>query len=406
MLYQRQTYIDKLLSVRDNGLVKVITGMRRCGKSCLLQLFSEQLEQLGIASSHIVSINFESYEYEAVRTHRDLYELASSRLPTEGRSYVLLDEVQYVDGWERAVNALRVDADVDIYLTGSNAHLLSSQIATLLSGRSIEISVMPLTFSEFLGFSGCAADEAALERYARYGGLPPVVEQGVDHGLAQTVLSGVYDTVFVRDIAQHVQVRNQQVFDDIARYLADTVGSPVKVSNIENRLRSAHRAVSNDTVERYIRALLDAFLFRRADRIDVKGGRRLQGLSKYYAADTGIRNMLCGFLPGDYGAVLENIVYNELIARGYVVHVGKTDRLEVDFVATLTDESLRQRTTYIQVTTSMLDAATRERELRALASLGRVPGDRLVITLDRLGLGWEETAGAQVVNAVDWLMGA
>lgn len=406
MLHNRPTYIEKLDATRDNGFIKVVTGMRRCGKSSLLQLYAEHLAREGIEASRIILINFESYEFQSVRTQDDLHALIISMLPEEGRSYLLLDEVQYVDGWERAVNALRVDEDVDIYLTGSNAHLLSSQLATLLSGRSLTIGVYPLTFAEFLSFTGLEAGDESFERYARFGGLPPVVEQGTDQVLAATVLSGIYDTVYVRDIAQHVQVRNQQVFDDVARYLADAAGSPVSVSNIEARLASARRSASNDTVERYIQALLDAYLFRRADRVDVKGGRRLQGLAKYYPSDTGIRNMLCGFLPGDYGAVLETIVFNELVSRGWVVHVGRTDRQEIDFVAMRTDDALHEQTAYIQVSVSMLDTDVRARELRSLATVASKSGERMVITLDRMGLGEApDCPGTRVVNAIDWLLG-
>lgn len=405
MLHDRPTYVAKLDAAKDNGFIKVITGMRRCGKSSLLALFAQHLKEAGVPPENIILINFESYEFESVRTYQDLHDLVASRLPEEGHAYLLLDEVQYVEGWERAVNALRVDEDVDIYLTGSNATLLSSQLATLLSGRSIQIDVHPLSFAEFLDFTSNEADEAAFERYMRFGGLPPVVEQD-SADLASTVLSGIYDTVYVRDIAQHTQVRNQQVFDDIARYLADTAGSPISITNIENRLKSARRTTSGDTIERYIRALLDAYLFRRVDRLDIKGGRRLQGLSKYYPTDTGIRTMLCGFLPGDYGLLLENVVYNELVARGYTVHVGKSDGLEIDFVATGTGASLREESCYIQVKASLLDTKTRERELRSLARLPDSAGKRVVVTLDRMGLGEApEAPGVDIVNALDWLTG-
>ena len=296
------------------------------------------------------------------------------------------------------MNALRVRGDFDIYLTGSNAYLLSSQLATLLSGRYIEMSVYPLSFKELAAFVECSQpDETLLARYMAYGGLPPVVEQGEDQMLVRTVLSGIYDTVFVKDIAQHIQVRNQPVFSDIARYLADTSGSRVSVSRIEKRLASAHRKTSGETIERYIQALVDAFLFYRAKRLDLKGGNILQGLEKYYPSDPGIRNMLLGFPKGDYGYALEGVVHNELVARGYEVRVGKLDTVEVDFVATRDGQS-----SYIQVSATLLDEATRKRELEPLRRLPSQEGERLVITLDRLGLG--DDGGIQVVNAVDWLL--
>ena len=401
-LKERPSYLAQMEAVRDNGFVKVMTGMRRCGKSSLLELFARHLRASGVDAANVVQADFESFEFESVHTYQDMYRLLASRLAPSGRTYLLLDEVQLVDGWERAVNALRVDKDVDVYLTGSNAHLLSSQLATLLSGRQLEIRVYPLTFSEFLAFVDAPPSEASFDRFVRYGGLPPVVEQGTDHRLAVTVLAGVYGTVLVRDIAQHAQVRNQLAFDDVARFLADTAGSSVSTPNIGRRLASAHRKTSGETVERYVQALVDAFLFYRAARFDAKGGEYLRGLAKYYPSDLGIKNMMLGFRPADYGFALENVVHNELLARGCDVAVGKVGGLEVDFVATRTRDDMTRDITYVQVTASMLDPTTRARELRPFASLGDVPGRRLVITLDRLGLG-EAGGGVEVVNALDWL---
>lgn len=403
-LKPRPRYLDRLESTRNNGFVKVLTGMRRCGKSSILALYAQQLRGQGVPDESIVSINFESFRYEGVRTASDMHALVTAQLPKNTHAYLLLDEVQFVEGWERAVNGLRVDEDVDIYVTGSNAHMLSGQIATLLSGRQLEIPVHPLSFSEFISYvdEPGLSPEAAFERYARFGGLPPVVEQGTDEGLASTVLSGIYSTVFVRDIAQHAQVRNQAVFDDIARYLADTAGSGVSLANVERRLAAQHRKVSVETIERYAQALVDAFLFHRTRRIDLKGSEILQGQAKYYPCDLGMRTMLLGFGGADYGFVLENVVHNELVRRGYRVHVGKSDRYEVDFVAERHRPDLSTDRLLVQVTASMLDPQTRERELRPLRLMRDAPGAKLVVTLDRMGLGTEE-GGIEVRNALDWL---
>ena len=315
----------------------------------------------------------------------------------EKKTYLLFDEIQLVDQWEKAVNALRVRGDVDIYITGSNAYMLSSQLATLLSGRYVEINVYPLSFKEFAAFTGAAPNEELLGLYSTYGGLPPVVQQGSNYDLAQTVLSGIYNTVFVKDIAQYIQVRNQSVFSDITSFLADTTGSHVSITNIEKKLQSAHRKTSGETIERYISALVDSFLFYRAKRYDLRGGSILQGLEKYYPADLGIRNMLLGFPKRDYGFVLENIVHNELITRGYEVRVGKLDNLEVDFVATKTDERL-----FIQVSASILDENTRAREFEAFRKIRDIGAKKLLVTYDKVGIGVE--GDVEVVNAIDWLM--
>jgi len=401
-LKPRPLYLDKLLAFKDTEFIKVLVGMRRCGKSSLLQLFSQHLVDEGVPCDRIIEMNFEAAEYLDVSDCASLLDRVEQRAaaaaPAEGRFYLMLNEVQLVAQWEKAVNALRVRGDFDIYLTGSNAYLLSSQLATLLSWRYVEVDVYPLSFRELAAFVDCDhPDEALLARYMAYGGLPPVVEQGEVQALAKTVLSGIYDTVFVKDVTQHIQVRNQPVFSDIARYLADTSGSRVSVSRIEKRLASAHRKTSGETIERYIQALVDSFLFYRAKRIDLKGGSILQGLEKYYASDLGIRNMLLGFPSGDYGHVLEGVVYNELVVRGYEVRVGKLDSIEVDFVATREGKA-----SYIQVSASLLDEATRKQEMEPLRRLPPGKGERLVVTLDRLGLG--DDGGIQVANAIDWLL--
>lgn len=403
-LINRPLYLDKLKAFQNSEFIKVITGMRRCGKSSLLKLFSHYLEKQGIPRTRIIEMNFESAEFFDIADYRDLTAYLHARIKEDSsgeRFFILLDEVQLVSQWEKAVNALRVDANADIYLTGSNAYLLSSQLATLLSGRFVEIEVFPLSFSEFISFAHleeCDPDQA-LSRYLAYGGLPPVVEQGDNHLLAQTVLSGIYGTAFVKDVAQHVQVRNPQVFNDIARFLADTTGSSVSISNIEKRLRSAHRTSSGETVERYIQALVDAFLFYRAQRIDVRGGELLQGLDKYYPADLGIKSMLLGFPERDYGFALENAIHNELKAQGFAIQVGKVDGLEIDFVASRPGE-----TQYVQVSATLLDEATKTRELAPFRKIRDEQGDKLIITYDRIGLG--EIDGVRIVNAVDWMRGA
>lgn len=406
-LKTRPLYLDQLLAAKDNGLIKVITGMRRCGKSSLLALLRQQLTESGIAPDHVIAINLESFQYSTYDSAH-LYRHITDRMQAAGHYYLLLDEVQLINGWERSINALRIDKDVDIYLTGSNAHLLSSQLATLLSGRHMEIHIYPLSFNEFMQYTGQNDRYAAFERYTRYGGLPPVVDQGTNQTLASTVLSGIYDTILVRDIAQYLQIRNPMVFNDVARYLADTAGSPVSIAKIEHRLSSAHRPASNATIERYISALTQAFLFYRAQRINVKGGEYLQGLNKYYPADLGIRNMLLGYPAGNFGFLLENAIYNELKIRGYDVQVGKIDNLEIDLVAHRTHNDLTRERLFIQVSASIMDDTTRQRELEPLRRLVNISsaestsGQRMVLTLDKFGLG-TTIDNVEIANAIDWL---
>ncbi|MDF7663206.1 ATP-binding protein [Bifidobacterium sp. ESL0763] len=412
-LQQRPRYLEMLEKTLDNGAVKVVTGMRRCGKSSLLMLLAQYLRGKGVPAKRIVTANLESSEFFDIADYRDLTAWLQRQMPESGHYYVLLDEPQLIDHWERAVNALRVDADADIYLTGSNAYLLSSQISTLLSGRYEEIHVHPLSFREFVDYAGvpgfAAGSDAsadartkALTRYLAYGGLPPVVDQGDDRDLASVMLSGIYNTVVVKDVAQHVQVRNMEVLADIARFLAETAGSSVSVAKIERRLAAAHRKPSGTTVERYVQGLVDAFLFSKSRRYDIRGGAYLQGGGKYYPADMGIRNMLLDFPASDFGFALENAVYNELLVRRYDVRVGRLGAAEVDFVAIRPDAKLA-----IQVTASMLDPKTRQRELEPLRALARLSAEqgirRMVITYDAVGLG--EVEGIEVVNAMDWLLG-
>lgn len=400
-LKPRPDYLAMLVKFLDNEAIKVISGMRRCGKSSLLIMLAEYLREMGIPQKNIVMANFESSEFFDVTDYRSLTAWLYKRMDEPKHYYVLLDEVQLVDHWERAINALRVDADVDIYLTGSNAYLLSSQLATLLSGRYEEINVYPLSFKEFMNYAGLSDRRLGLERYLRFGGLPPVVDQGDDCQLAETMLSGIYNTVVVKDVAQHVQIRNMSVLGDVARFLADTTGSSVAITNIERRLASAHRKTAGGTVERYVQGLVDAFLFSRAQRYDLKGGAYLQGGEKYYPADLGIRNMLLDFPAGDLGFALENVVYNELLVRGFHVRVGKLGNIEVDFIATKGETKLA-----IQVTATMLDEKTRQRELAPLRQLVTKSANeglrRMVLTYDTVGLGVVD--GIEIVNAIDWLL--
>lgn len=435
-LKPRDFYLNKLIAFKDTEPVKVVTGIRRCGKSSLLKLMIAWLKEQGISDDAIVEMNFESFAYKDMSAD-DVYAYVKERISKTGITYLFFDEIQRVPGWEEAINAFRVDFNCDIYVTGSNAYLLSSEYATYLSGRSVEIKMLPLSFKEFIEFNSLELREITtplgtrekrvyddngqvyllsdiFNLYLRFGGMPGIADVGFDQDRAMTLLDGIYNTVVVRDILEREQRRNQRQVTDsdllqkIVRFLADNVGSNISASSIGNTLvneglldagkRSGGRngTPSAHTVQTYIATLLEAYFFYEIKRFDIKGREFLRTLGKYYIVDIGLRNYLLGFRDRDTGHVLENVVYLELLRRGYDVAIGKIDRFEVDFIATKADEKL-----YIQVTESMRDEMVRERELRPLQKI-QDNYKKLVLTLEP---GIErEFGGIQVVNVVDWLI--
>lgn len=435
-LKPRDFYLNKLIAFKDTEPVKVVTGIRRCGKSSLLKLMIAWLKEQGISDDAIVEMNFESFAYKDMSAD-DVYAYVKERISKTGITYLFFDENQRVPGWEEAINAFRVDFNCDIYVTGSNAYLLSSEYATYLSGRSVEIKMLPLSFKEFIEFNSLELREITtplgtrekrvyddngqvyllsdiFNLYLRFGGMPGIADVGFDQDRAMTLLDGIYNTVVVRDILEREQRRNQRQVTDsdllqkIVRFLADNVGSNISASSIGNTLvneglldagkRSGGRngTPSAHTVQAYIATLLEAYFFYEIKRFDIKGREFLRTLGKYYIVDIGLRNYLLGFRDRDTGHVLENVVYLELLRRGYDVAIGKIDRFEVDFIATKADEKL-----YIQVTESMRDEMVRERELRPLQKI-QDNYKKLVLTLEP---GIErEFGGIQVVNVVDWLI--
>lgn len=435
-LKPRDFYLNKLIAFKDTEPVKVVTGIRRCGKSSLLKLMIAWLKEQGISDDAIVEMNFESFAYKDMSAD-DVYAYVKERISKTGITYLFFDEIQRVPGWEEAINAFRVDFNCDIYVTGSNAYLLSSEYATYLSGRSVEIKMLPLSFKEFIEFNSLELREITtplgtrekrvyddngqvyllsdiFNLYLRFGGMPGIADVGFDQDRAMTLLDGIYNTVVVRDILEREQRRNQRQVTDsdllqkIVRFLADNVGSNISASSIGNTLvneglldagkRSGGRngTPSAHTVQAYIATLLEAYFFYEIKCFDIKGREFLRTLGKYYIVDIGLRNYLLGFRDRDTGHVLENVVYLELLRRGYDVAIGKIDRFEVDFIATKADEKL-----YIQVTESMRDEMVRERELRPLQKI-QDNYKKLVLTLEP---GIErEFGGIQVVNVVDWLI--
>jgi len=398
---RRDSYLNQLVAFRDKPLIKVITGIRRCGKSTLLSLFEQHLLDVVVQSpQQIIRVNFESLEFDHITTYKALYQLLLSKMHDRSqRHYVLLDEVQQVPAWEKAVNSLLVDCDVDIYITGSNAYLLSSELSTLLTGRYIEIKMQPLSFREYVDFHDGAVSQTPDELFAsflRHGGFPLVVALKENPETIAPFLSGIYNTVIMKDVVQRNQVRDPALLESVIKFIAANVGNIVSTKKISDYLTSSGRKTTSETIDNYLRMLENAYVIYRANRYDLKGTLFLKTLEKYYLVDPGIHNHLTGFRNTDYGHILENVVYMELLRRGFDVCIGKLNQFEVDFVATKTDKKI-----YFQVAATVLSESTRERELRPLQA---IPDNypKVILSMDRHI--FSDFSGIQCVNIVDFLL--
>ncbi|MDY5479204.1 MAG: ATP-binding protein [Peptostreptococcus porci] len=402
-MIKRVDYLNSLEKWRDEKVIKVVTGMRRCGKSTLLLQFQNRLVETGIETTQIISLNFEKLEYEDLQDYKKLYSYLKNRLISDKKNYIFLDEVQRVKHFEKVVDSLYVMDNVDIYITGSNSQMLSSELATFLSGRYVEIKMLPLSFKEFFSICDLSIDDSFVE-YMRYGGLPYVTTMEKDSDKVEMYLEGIYNTVLVKDIEDRQNRKNLgmraitdiSLLKSISKYLSSVVGNMVTVKSITNYLVSGGRKVSPNTVSDYIEALCDSFIFYEVDRFDIVGKELLKNNKKYYIVDLGLRNYILPRKNYDLGFGLENIVYFELLRRGYRVNVGKLKDKEIDFVTRKNDELH-----YIQVTASMVDESTFEREMRPLREI-RDNYEKTVLTLDRFSVGNYE--GIKVVNIVDWLL--
>lgn len=404
-MVERKEYLDQLWAWKDEQQIKVVTGIRRCGKSVLLEQYQHRLLAHGVTSDQIISINFENLDYEDLKDYRKLYQYLKERLCAEKMTYIFLDEIQEVPSFEKVVDSLYIRERVDIYLTGSNAYMLSSELATLLSGRYIEIRMLPLSFREYMTVTGMAKEDAFAE-FMKTGGIPYVAVMDRTDEKIDQYLEGIYNTVIVKDIEQRqerreVEGRGRKVTDitllkTIARYLASVIGSPVSMKSITDYLISSGRKVSQNTVSDYVEALTESFVFYPVERFDIVGKQLLKINQKYYMVDMGIRNHILPRKRYDLGFTIENVVYLELARRGYKVNIGKYGSTEVDFV-TQKDGVI----TYYQVTADMTAEETFEREMRPLRSI-QDNYEKIVLTLDRFSLGNYE--GIKVVNVIDWLL--
>lgn len=405
-MVERKEYLDQLIQWKDEQVIKVVTGIRRCGKSTLLTQYQDWLKGSGISGEQIVSINFEELEYEELLDYKKLYAYLKARLVSGAKTYIFLDEIQKVAAFEKVVDSLYVKPDVDIYITGSNAYMLSGDLATLLTGRYVELRMLPLSFREFLAVTNLDQDRGFAE-YLRTGGLPYLAVMDRTPQKVETYLEGIYNTVIVRDIEDR-QARKESdpskrkvtditLLKTIAKYLASVVGSPVSIRGITEYLISSGRKVSPNTVDNYVEVLTESFIFYPAERFDIVGKQLLKVNKKMYIVDLGLRNHILPRRNYDLGFSLENLVYFELLRRGYKVMIGKVGNTEVDFVA-----EKQGAYTYFQVTADMTAEETFEREMRPL-TLIRDNYEKIVLTADHLTVG--NYNGILVKNLSDWLLG-
>ena len=404
-LVERKEYLAELIGWKDEQVIKVVTGIRRCGKSTLLAQFQEWLKANGVTDEQVVSVNFEELEYEELLDYKKLYAYLKERLVSGKMTYIFLDEVQKVADFEKVVDSLYVKPDVDIYITGSNAYMLSGDLATLLTGRYVEIKMLPFSLKEFMTITQMD-EERSFAEYLKCGGLPYVARMDRTTEKVETYLEGIYNTVIVKDIEdrqtrKEIEQSKRKITDiallkSIAKYLTSVVGSPVSIRSITDYLISSGRKVSPNTVDDYVDALTESFVFYPVERFDIVGKQLLKVNKKFYIVDLGLRNHILPRQNYDLGFSLENVVYFELLRRGYKVMIGKLGNTEVDFVAEKQGEY-----TYYQVTADMTAQETFDRELRPL-TLIRDNYEKVVLTADRLTIG--NYNGIRVKNLTDWLL--
>lgn len=405
-LIDRPQYLNQLIQNKDVDLVKIVTGIRRCGKSSLLDLYHQYLLKHGVSDSHIIHMNLESLRYRDLTDYLSFYDYVSEQIAAEGKTYLIFDELQTVEHWEKAIESFRLDFDVDIYITGSNAYLLSTEFSTLLSGRYVEIRMLPLSFKEFLDFYEFAADvtmEEKFQKYLQFGGMPILREYKFNEARSNQALEGIYSTVVLRDILQRNSGADQAMLQKIMLFLCSNIGSITSPNSIgtvlsnEGDIRTGkQKSIAGKTVDKYISMLHNAFVFFSVGRYDVKGKQLLKTLGKNYIIDMGFRNMLLGYRDADRGHIIENIVFLELLRRDYRVYIGKVGETEVDFVAEKPNDKI-----YIQVTESMQSPETRERELRPLRLI-LDNYEKIVLSMDRSFI--KSYDGIKSENLIDWLL--
>ncbi len=405
-LVDRPEYLNQLILNKDIDLVKIVSGIRRAGKSSILDLFHQHLLDTGIPEANIIHMNLESLRYRDLTDYLTFYNYVSERISHNGRTYLIFDELQTVEHWEKAIESFRIDFDVDIYITGSNAYLLSSEFSTLLAGRYIEIRVLPLSFKEFLTFYEFNPEisiEEKFQKYLQFGGMPVLKEFQFNVSGINQALEGIYSTIVLRDVLQRNPQINQNTLHKVMLFLSSNIGSITSPNKIGNVLsaegdikKTKEKNIAGKTVERYISMLQNAFIIYSINRYDIKGKQLLKTLGKNYLVDMGFRNLLLGYRDADRGHIIENIVFLELLRRHYRVYIGKVGENEIDFIAEKPEEKI-----YIQVTESMQSPETRQRELRPLQM---IPDnyEKIILSMDRSFITSYD--GIKAINLIDWLL--
>jgi len=389
----RKQYIDFLSKLKDKQIIKVVTGIRRCGKSTLFELYKKQLLENGITKEQIISLNFENPNDMKFENWKELYTYIENKLIKDKMNYIFLDEIQILENFEKAVDGLYIKNNVDLYITGSNSYMLSGELATYLTGRYMQVHMLPLSFKEYLEYYGENNETQKYNTYIKNGGFPYLINLNEDSELIRNYLEGVYTTIILKDVVSKNNIKDTMILDSITKFIFDNIGQLVSTNKIANTLASNNRKCSVNTVENYINNLLDSYIIYKISRYDIKGKEYLKTGYKYYVCDLGLRNYLLGSIK-DYGSILENIIFLELKRRNYDIYIGKHDDNEIDFVIK-NNEGIK----YIQVALSVRDEKTLERELNPLKNINdNYP--KYIITLDYDNVDYD---GIKQINALDFL---
>lgn len=398
MVLERTEYLNKLIAFKDKQLIKVVTGIRRCGKSTLLTIYQDWLRSQAVLDEQIITINFEDMDFEELTDYKALYTYLKSRLVKGKMTYIFLDEIQHVDNFPRVIDSLYIKKNVDIYITGSNAYMLSSEIATLISGRYVQIEMLPLSFKEYMESTGSMNDRGIkYTEYLENSSFPYTLELKGQPDEIKDYLEGIFNSIVVKDIVSRKKITDVMMLKSVLRFVFDNIGNPLSSKKIADTMSSNGRKADVKTIEKYLEALMESYVIYQAKRYNIKGKQYLKTLEKYYVVDIGLRYMLLGSRSYDAGHILENVVYLELLRRGYDVYVGKIDSFEVDFVT-----KNRKGIVYYQVALTVRDEKTLERELRPLMAI-RDHYPKFILTLDEDPEAQYD--GIRRINARDWLLG-
>lgn len=395
----RKQYLNKLIESKDLNLIKVITGVRRSGKSTLLLQYKNYLLSQDVCEDNIIYMNFESAQWYDINDYKKLYQYITSLCGNKEKKYILLDEVQNVASWEKAINSLMVDIDADIYITGSNAYLLSSELTTLLAGRVLTIKIYPFSLSEFIEIYPFNNNEDKYDKfiqYLKYGGMPMLINMNNNENLMIDYLNDIKDVVLKKDVISRNNIKDVVFLDNLLKYMASVIGCLTSPNAISDFLKTNGISISNETVDLYLKMLENAYILYRVPRFELKGKQLLKTQGKYYFVDNGLKNIISGFSSYDSGSSYENLIYIELLRRGYDVYVGKYNDIEIDFVAIKPNE-----TVYYQVSRSILDEAVEEREKKSLLSV-KDNYRKVILTMDNVKN--KQIDGIEVINIIDFLM--